>query len=102
MDENNIYMIFDIKLNKSLIENINSIQIQNLIIVNEKNDIIYCENSEAYNKFYESHKYLQKTLEYNINNTLTFKFNKYFIEKSDNYIKYVSTKFLIHTTTTLF
>ena len=89
MDEDNIYMIFDIKLNKSLIENIHSVQIKDLIITNEKNDLIYCEDFDAYKQLYTSHKLIDNSLDDNTNKALTLKFDSKFIEKDENHIKYL-------------
>ena len=89
MDENNIYIIFDLKLKKSLLENIHSVEIKDMIITDENSNIIFCRDYETYKNFYNSNNLYSKNLDFNLNNTLTLKFDTKFIEKNENHIKYL-------------
>lgn len=78
MDDYNLSLEFDIKLNQDIeIENINEISFPDMIITDENKNILYCEDEKTFESYCE-------------NNNLDYKWK----ENNENYINSGSNKFI--------
>ena len=89
MDCSKIYLVFDFKFYKPLKDNVNLLKLPDMLITNENNDVIYCDDIQKYNKFCQDKKLANEDIQYTQENILNFNYSQQFIEKTQTHIKYL-------------
>mgnify|MGYP004586927053 CR=1 FL=1 len=89
MDNSKIYLVFDFKFYKPLKDNVNLLKLPDMLITNESNDVIYCDNLQKYNEFCKNNNLDLKSNSTDIKEFLCSNYTSQFIEKDQNHIKYL-------------
>lgn len=84
ISDSKIYIVFDFKFYKQLKENVNLIEFPDMLITDENNNILYCDDINLY-----KNKNGSNSLVYDSSNILTTSYNSQFLEKNQKNIRYL-------------
>ena len=83
MDNSNIYILFEFVFNKKMTNNFDDLLIKDLIITDENNNIILCDDNQTIQKFYKENNINNKSKPY------TSKYSNQILEKTNTKVKYL-------------
>lgn len=89
MDSSKIYLVFDFKFYKPLKEDVHKLKLPDMIINDESNNVLYCDNSTNYADFCKKNNLKISEGSYNNQQILSSNYISQFIEKDQNHIKYL-------------
>lgn len=84
ISDSKIYIVFDFKFYKQLKEKVNLIEFPDMLITDENNNILYCDDTNSY-----KNKNGYNSLVYDSENILTTSYNSQFLEKNQKNIRYL-------------
>lgn len=89
MDSSKIYLVFDFKFYKPLTDDVHKLKMPDLLISDENNNVLYCDDLNRYQKFCKENNLEYIDAPYTDQPIFSFNYSPQFIEKTPTHIQYL-------------